>query len=149
MTGTRKTNAWAGRTVRICPTATVAYGQPHPHAGAHGLVLDVPPTGDCYSVRLRDGSVINAGVSVLLPDGPAATMHLWPVPHAGTRPAGGHPAGQQPLNHATSRAPLRLQGPLLRAGAADAARVPSRVGARLHHACGRVTDLQGNPLTRE
>lgn len=43
--------------------------------------------------------------------------------------------------------PADLATPPLRPGAGAAAGVPSRMGNRLHHRDGRVTDLAGNPIT--
>lgn len=39
-----------------------------------------------------------------------------------------------------------LAPPAQRPGAQDALAHPSRIGDRLHHRGGRVTDLQGNPI---
>ena len=156
MTRTRKTNAWAGRAVRVCPTATIAGGRLHPHAGARGVVLDVRPQGGVYSVRLQGGQVINCGTSVLLPDGEPSSIHQWPALVERARQEAGatvpaYDLQQLPVTNATSRA--RYDGAELRAplrpGATDNARLPSRVGSRLHHPCGRVTDLQGNPIDKD
>ena len=52
-----------------------------------------------------------------------------------------------------TRSPVRglasaadLAPPALRPGAQDALAHPSRIGDRLHHRDGRVTDLGGNPI---
>ena len=52
-----------------------------------------------------------------------------------------------------TRSPVRslasaadLAPPALRPGSDDFLTCPSRIGQRLHHRDGRVTDLQGNPI---
>ena len=52
-----------------------------------------------------------------------------------------------------TRSPVRslasaadLAPPALRPGSEDFLTCPSRIGQRLHHRDGRVTDLQGNPI---
>lgn len=40
-----------------------------------------------------------------------------------------------------------LAPPTMRPGSEAALACPTRVGNRLHHRCGRVTDMAGNPIT--
>ena len=54
-----------------------------------------------------------------------------------------------------TRSPVRslasaadLAPPALRPGSEDFLACPSRIGQRLHHRDGRVTDLQGNPIKK-
>ena len=70
------------------------------------------------------------------------------LPHPGEiiAPGCGDPAllTRSPIRSIASAADLAP--PALRPGSEDFLTCPSRIGQRLHHRDGRVTDLQGNPI---
>ena len=78
---------------------------------------------------------------------------LAPSPQPEPTPAGQAAIATRADRAAPTRSPVRLASssadlapPPMRPGAEACLVLPSRIGDRLHHRDGRVTDLQGRPL---